>query len=119
MNETPQPQMPPQRRVTATGVVIAILLMAVLLLGWHLLFPVLGLTLVVGAGAWGIVVGTIAVLCTTILLFFIFTGIGILIVGLLVVIWALLAIVFFPILFPLLIPLLVILLIVAWVRNRK
>ena len=99
--------------------ILAVLVVLILVVGWHLLFPFLGASIALGAAAWGFVVATITVLCIAILLFFMLTGVGIFIVGSLVVAWTVLTIFLFPILFPLLVPLLVILLFIAFLSRRK
>ncbi|WP_235379023.1 hypothetical protein [Candidatus Coxiella mudrowiae] len=55
--------------------VLAIIIILLLVLGWHLVLPLLGLTLVVTAAAWGVVVATITVLSITIILFCFFGGV--------------------------------------------
>lgn len=109
----------PKRSRLVTGLLIAVILMLVLVIGWHLLFPFLGVSVVLGAGAWGFVVSTVVVLCVAILLFFILTGIGVLIIGFLAVAWTILAVSLFPVLFPVLIPILIILLFIAIVSRRR
>lgn len=70
--------------------VLAIIIILLLVLGWHLVLPFLGLTLVVTAAAWGVVVATITVLSITIMLFFVFwRGVSILVLGIIGFIWTL------------------------------
>jgi len=97
----------------------AILIILGLVIGWYFLFPVLGLTLAVGAGVWGFVVASIVVLCLTIPLFFIVAGVGIIVLGLFAFVWTVLVITLFPILFPILIPLLVVVLLIALLRRKR
>ncbi len=98
---------------------IALLLMLLLVVAWHLFFPLLGIAIAISAAVWGIIVGTIVFLSVGTLLFFVFTGLGILIVSIAAFVWVALAIILFPFLFPIFIPLLIILLFVAYVRRRK
>ena len=78
---------------------IAIAIMLLLVVGWHILLGILGITFAITASAWGVIVGTIVAISVAILLFFVFSGIGIFVVGLLAFIWAIVAIVLFPIFF--------------------
>lgn len=110
---------PKKRSRLATGLIIATIIILILVIGWHLLFPFLGITIALGAGAWGFVISTIVLLCVAIMLFFVLTGMGVLIVGFLAVAWTVLAISLFPILFPILTPILIILLFIAIVSRRK
>jgi hypothetical protein len=99
--------------------IIAIIIILALVIGWHFIFPLLGLTIALTGAVWGVIVGTITVLCIAIILFFIFTGVGIFILGLLAFIWGLVAIILFPIIFPIVIPLLIILLFISFLMRRR
>lgn len=108
-----------EKRPVKTALIIGVLAIVILVLGYHLLFPILGVTVAVTAGAWAIIVGTIVVMCIAGMLFFIIPGILILILSLFIALWIVLAITLFPFLFPVLIPLLIILLFLAFIRRRK
>lgn len=99
--------------------VIAVVIILVLVIGWHFVFPLLGLTIGITAGVWGVIVGTITAICIAIILFFVFTGIGIFILGLLAFIWGLVAIALFPVIFPIIVPLLVILLLIGFIVRKR
>lgn len=102
------------------SVIFAIAIILMLVSGWHMLFPVLPVALTMTATIWGVVVATITLLCITIVLFLVFTGLGVVLLGCFAFTWAMLAIGFFPVIFPLLAPLLVILLfIVVWRRQKN
>jgi len=98
---------------------IALIAMVVLLVAWHLVFPIIGVAIVISAAAWVVIMATIVFVAIAVLLFYIFTGIGILILCGLSAFWIILAIALFPFIFPLLIPLLILLIFMAFVRRRK
>ena len=99
--------------------VLAIVLIIVFIVGWHLLVPLLGITLAIGAGAWGFVVAAIGIISIAIVLFFIFSGIFVFLIGLIAAAWTILVIVLFPVLFPILAPLLVIVFLVGFFSRRR
>jgi hypothetical protein len=98
--------------------VISILILLALVIGWHLLFPLMGGVIAITATVWFVIVGSIVAFCIGILLLFVFTGVGIFLLGLLALIGTIAAIVLFPILFPILLPLFVVFLFVSYVRRR-
>ena len=100
-------------------VIITLLIMILLLLGFHLLLPILGLTIAVSANMWGITITAISITCVATLLFFILTGMAVLMVALAVAFVVILTIALFPILFPLLVPLLLLMLAIAVITKRK
>jgi len=100
-------------------VVFAILLILILVVGWHLILPILGLTIAFTATVWGVVVATIVILSIAIILFFIFTGIGMLILGLIAFVWAIVAIGLFPFLFPLIAPIIILLILIAYLFGKR
>lgn len=93
---------------------IAIVLILLLVFGWHLVLPVLGLTMVVTAVTWGVVVATITMLSIVIILFFVFSSVGILVLGIFGFLWVIVAIILFPVIFPIVIPLLIIFLFIGF-----
>lgn len=98
---------------------LTILIIIALVVGWHIIFPLIGGAIALTAGAWFIVVGAITAICIATLLLFIFTGVGIFILGLFVLIGTVLAVVFIPILFPILIPLFILFLFISLFRRRQ
>lgn len=70
------------------------------------------------AEGWGVLVGVVALFCVAILLAFVFAGIGLVVLGILVLAGLVAAWVAFPFLLPLLIPLLIVWLFVALWRGR-
>ena len=100
-------------------IAIAILLILILVIGWHLILPLLGLTIAFTATVWGIFVATVVILCIAIILFFILTGVGVFILGLIAFVWAIIAIGLFPFLFPIIAPIVIIMLLIAYMIGRR
>ena len=98
---------------------IALITMLVLLTAWHLVFPIIGAAIVITAAAWAVIMMTIVFVAVAVLLFYIFSALGILILCAVSSIWIILAIAIFPFIFPLLIPLLILLIFMAFIRRRK
>lgn len=99
--------------------IISIIILLGLVIGWHLIFPILGGAIAITATAWLFIVGSIAAFCIGILLLFVFTGVGILVLAVLALGWTVLAVVLFPILFPILIPLFIIFMFISVLRRRQ
>jgi hypothetical protein len=99
--------------------VLALILMFAAVIGWHLVVALLGGAFVIGTAAWGVVVGTVFALCVAIMLLFILTGIGLLLLGIFAAIWTVVAIVLFPVLFPILAPLFIIILFIIYMRRNQ
>ena len=101
-------------------VLFALLLMFIAIISWHVFIALLGGAFVIGATAWGVVVGSVFAMCVGILLLFLFTGIGILLLGLIAAIWTIVAIALFPVLFPILAPIFIIFLVISYFcRNNE
>lgn len=100
-------------------ILFTLLAMLILVAAWHLFLPMLGITVAISAGIWSIAVATIVLICIATLLFFIFTGIGAIILGVFVFGWTILAIALFPLLFPVLIPVLLLMLVVGLIARKK
>jgi len=101
-------------------ILIALAVMLMLIVLWHLLLPILGISIVaLTAGAWNIAIATVVIICISALLFFIVTGIGMLILSAFVLIWTIAAIVLFPILFPIVLPALLLMLVIGLILKRK
>ncbi len=100
-------------------VLLTLLIMLLLVVAWHVLLPILGITIALTASIWGIAIATIVLICVATLLFFIFTGIGAIVLGVFVLAWSILAIVLFPLLFPILIPVLLLMLVIALLTRNK
>ena len=100
-------------------VIFALLLMFIAVISWHVFMALVGGALIIGTTAWGVVVGTVFALCVGILLLFLFTGIGILLLGLFAAIWTIVAIVLFPVLFPILAPIFIIFLVISYFSSKR
>lgn len=101
------------------ALLIALVVMLVLLVGWHLILPLLGIAVVVTAAVWGVVLASVVLMALGILLFYIFSGVGVFVICVLGLIWFIGALVFFPFLFPFLVPLLILLLFIGFARRKE
>ncbi len=101
------------------ALLIALSVMLGLLVIWHLVLPMFNIAIVMSALVWGTLVATVVLLSISILLFYILSGIGIIIICILSCIWFLGTFVLFPFLFPFLLPLLILLLFIAFVRKKE
>ena len=109
-----------KKSASKTIILTVLAVLVISLVVWHLLLPLLGISIIVTGSVWAVAVGTVALICVVSLLFFVFTGIGILLLSIGVLIWTILAIVLFPLLFPILLPALLLMLMVGYLlRKRK
>lgn len=99
--------------------IIALVAMIILLLLWHLFWPVFGIALAITAVTWGVLLATSVLVAVGVLLFYLFSGIGILIICGSAFLWFIGALVMFPVLFPFLVPLLILLLFIGYARRRE
>lgn len=100
------------------GTTLAVLFL--LIIGWHVIFPLLlGGAVVITAGIWLIIVGSIFAFCIAIPLLFLFTSGGAIILALVLLAWTIIGIVLFPILFPILLPLFIIFLFITYYRRKQ
>lgn len=99
--------------------VFLIFLILALVVGWHILFAILGGAIAIGAGIWTMAVIGVVVFCIAILVVFFLTGFAGIILGIIFAIWTLVAIIAFPILFPILLPLFIIYAFVSYMRRKK
>lgn len=100
-------------------IIFLIFLILALVLGWHILFAILGGAIVIGAGIWAMAIIGIVVFCIAILVAFFLTGFASVALGIIFAIWTLIAIVLFPILFPILLPLFIIYAFISYMRRKK
>ncbi len=98
---------------------IIILLLLAVIVGWHLIFPILGGIIAITAAAWFLIVGSILAFCFAVMLLLILSGTGIFVLAFIALIWTILAILLFPILFPILLPLFVLILVVSYFRRKQ
>ena len=102
-----------------TTILITLLVMLILVVAGHIILPMLGITIAITAGIWSVAIATVVLLCVSSLLFFIFTGIGIFILGIFAFAWTIAAIVLFPLLFPILIPVLLLMLMIGLIARKR
>ena len=100
-------------------ILITLLVMLALVGAFHILMPLLGITLAITASIWSIAIVTIVMLCVAALLFFILTGVGAFVLGIFVFVWTVLAIILFPLLFPILIPVLLLMFVIGLITRKK
>lgn len=100
-------------------ILVSLALMIITLIVWHIVMPLLGITIAITTGIWGVAILTTVLICVSTLLFFIFTGVGIFILGAFVFAWTVLAIILFPLLFPIVLPVLLLMLVVGFISKRK
>jgi hypothetical protein len=111
------------------GIAIALVIVLLALIGW-VAFHTSEVSIVVNgetlrgpaklaAEGWGLLVAAVALFCAAILLSFVFAGIGLVVLGVLVLGGLVAAWLAFPFLLPLLIPLLIVWLFVAVLRGRR
>lgn len=98
---------------------LLLILILSLVIGWHVIFALVGGTILIGAGIWATVVISVVLFSAGTLFIFLFTGIGVLIIGMIFAFWTLVAIILFPILFPILLPLFIIFGFIAYMRRRQ
>lgn len=98
---------------------IALFILLLLIIGGHIAIALLTGAVVIGVSVWGFLVASVFFFALSILLLFILTWTGALIIAAIAVIWTLLAIILFPILLPVLLPLLIILFFVSYIRRKQ
>ncbi len=96
-----------------------ILIIILLVLGWHIIFPLMGGVIAVSAMAWLFIVASVVIFAIVTLLVFALGGFWIFGIGLIFAIWTIVAIVLFPILFPILLPLFIIFAFVSIFRRKN
>lgn len=100
-------------------ILVALLLLLALVVAWHFFYPLSVGVVALTGGLWAFVVVSIVMFCVLLLLLFIFTGLGLFILGALASAWAMVAFFMFPFLFPILIPLLITILVISYIRHRQ
>lgn len=101
------------------SVAIALVVLLLLILGGHIALVLLHGAVAISLTVWGFLVASVFFFCLCILLFFILTWTGVLILGFIAAVWTVLAIILFPILLPILLPLFLILLFVSYIRRKQ
>src|ERR1043165_307987 len=101
------------------SIAIALFILLLLIIGGHIALALFTGAVVVGVSVWGFLVASVFFFSLSILLLFILTWTGALIIGAIAVIWTIVAIILFPILLPVLLPLLIILFFVSYIRRKQ
>lgn len=99
--------------------IFLIFLILALVIGWHIIFALLGGAVIIGTGVWSMAVIGIVVFCIAVLIAFFLTGLAGLLIGIFFAIWTVVAIIAFPILFPILLPLFIIYAFISIMRRKK
>ncbi len=107
----------PQNKKSRSAMLVAIVVILILALLFHPVATVLGITLAVTGLMWGVLVASVVLFCVIILLSLLFSGAGVLLLGLIGLVWVVAALIFFPVLFPILLPLLIIMLVIGLIRR--
>lgn len=79
---------------------IALFILLLLIIGGHIALALFTGAVVVGVSVWGFLVASVFFFSLSILLLFILTWAGALIIGAIAVIWTIVAIIFFPFYYP-------------------
>ncbi|BBB15415.1 uncharacterized protein RVIR1_09360 [Candidatus Rickettsiella viridis] len=97
----------------------ALIIMLLLILGGHIALALLGGAVTISLTIWGLLVASVFFFCVSILLFFILTWTGVLVLGFIAAVWTVFAIFLFPVLMPVLLPLFLILFFVSYIRRKQ
>lgn len=98
---------------------LAILALIILMVGWHIIFPLLGGVLMITAGVWLMLMIAMGIFAISFILLFVMAPIGILFLGLPLLVLALVFIILVPVLFPIIIPLVIIFWVISYFRHRE
>ena len=98
---------------------IALFILLLLIIGGHIALTLFTGAAVIGLSVWGFLVASVFFFSLSILLLFILTWTGALVIGVIAAIWTVVAIILFPILLPILLPLLIILFFVSYIRRKQ
>jgi len=99
--------------------IFLIFLILALVIGWHVIFALLGGAIIIGTAVWTMAVIGILVFCIAMLVAFSLTGLAGLLIGIFFAIWTVVAIIAFPILFPILLPLFIIYAFISMMRRKR
>lgn len=108
-------QVPEKRRPYLLGAALILGMVAI----WHLTVPFTGVPLAVTSGVWGLVSGTVMMLCVAALLFFMLPLIGVFIISAFLFVWVCLVVAIFPIIFPVVVPVFLLCLFVGYRFKRR
>ena len=97
---------------------LLILLILLVIFGWHFIFAMLGGVLIIGAAGIFVAIASIVIFCVAILISLSIPGAFALVIGAIFAIWTIIAIILAPILFPIVLPLFIIFVFLV-IRHRK
>lgn len=98
---------------------LVLIIVLLLILGGHIALALLTGAVTISLTVWGLLVASVFFFCVSILLFFILTWTGVLVLGAIAAIWTVVAIFLFPVLLPVLLPLFIILFFVSYLRRKQ
>jgi hypothetical protein len=98
---------------------MALFILLLLIMGGHIALALFTGAAVISFSVWGFLVASVFFFSLGILLLFILTWTGALIIGAIAAIWTIIAVLLFPILLPILLPLLIILFFVSYIRRKQ
>ena len=98
---------------------IALFILLLLIIGGHIALTLFTGAVMISFIVWGFLVASVFFFSLSILLLYILTWDGALIICAIAVIWTIVAIILFPILLPILLPLLIILFFVSYIRRKQ
>ena len=99
-------------------ILLLIVLILLVIVGWHLIFPLLGGVFIIGAGGILMAIVSIVLFCIALLISLSLPGAVALAIGAIFALWTIIAIILAPILFPIVFPLFIIYAFLA-ARQRK
>ncbi len=98
---------------------LILIILLLLILGGHITLALLNGAVAISLTVWGFLVASIFLFCLSILLFFLLTWTGVLVLGFIAVLWTVIAVILFPVLLPILLPLLLIMFFVSYIRRKQ
>ena len=99
-------------------ILLLIVLILLVIVGWHLIFPLLGGVFIIGAAGILMAIVSIVLFCIALLISLSLPGAVALAIGAIFALWTIIAIILAPILFPIVFPLFIIYAFLA-ARQRK
>ena len=112
----------PQQASILRSVLLTLVLLMLFCVGWHYLalMPIFaGMAAMMTGGVWAILIGSVVAYCVIMLLAFVLSGIGLMLITIFGLIIALLALVLAPFAFPILVPLAIVLAFIVIHRRRQ
>ncbi len=105
--------------VTALIIIFSVLAVISLMIGWHILFPIIGGAIIITSGIWFFILVAIVLFGLAIMLLVALVRVSILMLTLPLVLLTIIGVLLFPVLFPILVPMLLIFIVIAILRNAN